>query len=75
MDFSKFETNIEEKGKGGRAQHVNVIPSIDPSSNVTYRLKHVLAQESFLLNVTPQKFVMSRIDYSFCVTEFPKKLH
>ena len=26
---------LRGKGKGGRAQHVNVIPSIDPSSKVT----------------------------------------
>ena len=36
VELSRFEANIEGKGeKGGRAQDVNVIPSIDPSSNVT----------------------------------------
>ena len=33
MELSKFEANIEGKINGGRAQHVNAIPSIDPSSD------------------------------------------
>ena len=36
VELSSLEANIEGKGeKGGRAQDANVIPSIDPSSNVT----------------------------------------
>ena len=27
------------------------------------------------IKCSPNKFLMSRIDYSFSVTEFPKKLH
>ena len=47
---------LRGKGKGGRAQHVNVIPSIDPSSNV----KECSCEKNFYTQWTQTKRWCSR---------------
>ena len=44
------------KGKKGRAQHVNVIPSIDPSSNVTDCSS---VNKNYFVNFTGATFVLA----------------